>query len=38
RNTNVAAVALANKNARILWALLTKGEEYQANKDCNLYA
>ena len=38
RNTNVAAVALANKNARILWAMLTKGEEYQANRDCNLYA
>ncbi len=38
RNTNVAAVALANKNARILWAMLTEGEEYQSNKDCNTYA
>ncbi|SDI20235.1 hypothetical protein SAMN05428952_11201, partial [Nitrosomonas sp. Nm132] len=24
RNKNVATVALANKNARIIWALLTK--------------
>lgn len=29
RGTNVAAVALANKNARILWALATRGEHYQ---------
>ena len=27
RNKNVAAVALANKNARIVWALLTQGEQ-----------
>jgi transposase len=26
---NVAAVAVANKNARIAWALLTRGEQYQ---------
>jgi transposase len=26
---NIAAVALANKNARVLWALLTCGEEYR---------
>jgi len=26
RNKNVAAVALANKNARIVWALLTHGD------------
>jgi transposase len=26
---NVAAVALANKNARVLWALLARGEEYR---------
>jgi transposase len=26
---NVAAVALANQNARVLWALLTKGESYR---------
>ncbi|MCL2022242.1 MAG: transposase, partial [Betaproteobacteria bacterium] len=25
RHTNIAAVALANKNARIAWALLNKG-------------
>ena len=30
RGFNKAAVALANKNARILWAMATRGEEYQA--------
>lgn len=30
RNKNVAAVALANKNARIIWALLAKDRTYQA--------
>lgn len=29
RNTNIATVALANKNARIIWAILSKGERYQ---------
>lgn len=29
RNENVAAVALANKNARIAWALLAHGREFQ---------
>jgi len=29
RGMNVAAVALANKNARILWALATKAEDYR---------
>ena len=29
RHKNVAAVALANKNARIVWALLTHQREYQ---------
>jgi len=28
RNTNIAAVALANKHARIVWALLAHGREY----------
>lgn len=28
RNTNVAAVALANKNARIVWALLAHGRSF----------
>ncbi len=28
RGKNVAAVALANKNARMLWAMLTRGEDY----------
>jgi transposase len=30
RNANIAAVALANKNARIIWALLAHEREYQA--------
>lgn len=30
RNPNVAAVALANKNARIVWALLAQDREYDA--------
>ena len=30
RNKNVAAVALANKNARIAWALLTHDRRYEA--------
>jgi transposase len=29
RGANVAAVALANKNARVLWALLSKGQSYR---------
>lgn len=29
RNTNVAAVALANKNARIVWALLAHGRTFR---------
>lgn len=29
RNANVAAVAVANKNARTIWALLTRGERYR---------
>jgi transposase len=29
RGFNVATVALANKNARILWALMTRDEEYR---------
>ena len=31
RNPNVAAVALANKNARIAWALLAHQRSYQAD-------
>jgi hypothetical protein len=30
RGPNVAAVALANHNARVLWALLSRGENYRA--------
>ena len=29
RGANVAAVALANKNARLLWALLSRGQSYR---------
>ena len=28
RNSNIAAVALANKNTSTVWALLTKNQEY----------
>ncbi|MBK9029073.1 MAG: IS110 family transposase [Propionivibrio sp.] len=31
RNKNVAAVALANKNARVVWALLAQDREYKTN-------
>ena len=31
RHKNVAAVALANKNARVVWALLTHQREYQSD-------
>ena len=31
RNKNVAAVALANKNARIVWALLAHNREFQGS-------
>jgi transposase len=30
RNPNIAAVALANKNARTVWTLLARGRDYQA--------
>ena len=30
RNANIAAVAVANKNARIAWVLLTREEDYRA--------
>jgi transposase len=30
RNANIAAVALANKNARVIWALLAHKRDYQA--------
>ena len=29
RNSNVAAIALAAKNARIIWAMLSRGDEYR---------
>ena len=28
RGSYIAAVAIANKNARVMWALLTRGERY----------
>ena len=31
RNKNVAAVALANKNARVVWALLAQERDYEAD-------
>ena len=30
RNKNIATVALANKNARIIWAMLAREEDYRA--------
>lgn len=30
RNKNIATVAMANKNARIIWSILTRGESYRA--------
>ena len=35
RNANIAAVALANKNARVIWALLRRGEDYRAPVSVN---
>lgn len=35
RNKNIAAVALANKNTRIVWALLTQNREYQSDYALN---
>ena len=32
RGTNCTAVALANKNARIVWALLTRHQAYEPAK------
>ena len=29
RHPNVAAVALANKNARIVWSMLARDEDYR---------
>jgi transposase len=29
KGTNRTAVALANKNARVIWALIAKDEEYK---------
>ena len=31
RHPNIAAVALANKNVRTVWAMLAHGREFQAN-------
>src|ERR1700733_473650 len=35
RHVHIAAVALANKNARIAWALLAHEREYRANYQSN---
>jgi transposase len=29
RGNNIASVAVANKNVRIIWALMTRGEAYR---------
>lgn len=36
RNANIAAVAVANKNARIVWVLLTKSETYTPPTPANV--
>ena len=36
RNANIAAVAVANKNARIVWALLTKSENYDVSAQASV--
>jgi transposase len=38
RNPNIAAVALANKNAPIVWALLAHGKDYQPEYESALAA
>jgi transposase len=38
RNKNIAAVALANKNARIIWALLAKGTTFRLDCTSATYA
>lgn len=38
RNKNVAAVALANKNARIIWALLAKGTTFRLDHTSAAFA
>ena len=38
RNKNIAAVALANKNARIIWALLAKGTTFHPDHASAAYA
>lgn len=35
RNVNIAAVAVANKNARIVWALLTRSTQYERPVQAN---
>jgi len=35
RNANIAAVAVANKNARVIWVLLRRGEAYRAPVSAN---
>ncbi len=35
RHFNIAAVALANRNARVIWALLARNQQYQANYKMN---
>jgi transposase len=37
RNTNIAAVAVANKNARIVWALLTGSSNYEVSAQAPVF-
>ena len=36
RNANIAAVAVANKNARIVWALLTQSANYEVSAQASV--
>jgi len=38
RNKNIAAVALANKNARVIWALLAKGATFRHDHTTTAFA
>jgi hypothetical protein len=34
RHPNIVAVALADKNARIVWSIFTRGESYRPAETC----
>ena len=36
RPTNVVMVAMANKTARVVWAMLSRGEAYQPDRQATV--